>query len=359
MKKNILKLSAYAMLMGVIAMPFLSCSKGETGGEKPTQPTKPTDSGTSTDSNIDDLMPLSSGATYSSKTTMGVFFQSLKTATSDDLSWLNNPSQEPSLPKGKENSLFLKPFTVNLYPYGVPSPADCNQTALGDCSAISVFAELAYINPAFIKSLITDNKDNSYTVNMFDPQGKPIKVTVSNKFMANNNGGIVAVTGKSSIPTWSTIMEKALMKYIDVFKLVNTIEGIGSEYASPPFTGDGNSFAFSPNKLTAVQLKKAVDVSLAQGKIVIGGFTQSDVNVGASKTVSAHAWAFMYPPVNSLNQALFVMRNPWGNNNGSDLDGLMYIPNDQKITLMIDLRIINPGSAKASTKPSIYTPPKY
>ncbi|PZP38695.1 MAG: hypothetical protein DI598_20475, partial [Pseudopedobacter saltans] len=121
---------------------------------------------------------------------------------------------------------------------------------------------------------------------------------------------------------------------------------------------DGNSFAFSPAKLTAAQMKRAVDVSLKQNKLVIGGFTKSDVQVGQSKTVSLHAWAFMYPPINSLNQALFVMRNPWGNNNGTDVDGLMYIPNSESVTLMIDLRIIDAGSAKASTTPAIYYPPK-
>ncbi|PZP40881.1 MAG: hypothetical protein DI598_18915, partial [Pseudopedobacter saltans] len=240
MKIRFFKLPAL-MIVIFLAASLTSCSKkgSGTGDTTTTTPTTPEGS-SSTDSNIDDLMALSSGSTYSTKTSLGVHFQSLSEATSDQLTWLNDATKEPAVPKGKESTLTMLTSPVTLYPYGDPSPADCNQTALGDCSAISIFAELAYTNPSFIKSIIKDNGNSTYTVSMYSPNGTPIKVTVSNKFMSNlSNGTIVAVTGKSQIPTWSTVMEKALMKYIEVYKLVQTIEGIGSEYASPPFTGDG------------------------------------------------------------------------------------------------------------------------
>lgn len=357
MKKWILQRGYILVFIHVLLLS--SCSKNSGQNDQDANPAKSSTPPPTID-NINDLLSQTRDSTYSPKTPMGIHFQSLPTASVDDVKWLQDASKEPSIPQGRSSTLTLKKFSVNLYPYGNPSPADCNQTAMGDCSAISIFAEIAYTNPSFIKSIIKDNGDNTYTVSMYDPTGAAIKVSVSNAFLSTiDNGAIVAVTGKSSVRTWSTILEKALMKYIDIYKLVPTIEGIGSEYASPPFTGNGSSFAFDPSVLNASQLQRAVNVSLAQGKIVIGGFNKENVQVGQSKTVTGHAWAFMLAPTGAIVPSLFVMRNPWGNNNGTDLDGLMYIPNDASITSLIDLRIINAGSAKAAASPTIYTPPKF
>ena len=126
-----------------------------------------------------------------------------------------------------------------------------------------------------MKSLITDNGNNSYTVKMFDPQGKPLQVTVSNKFLTGNGHNIDAVSGKNNTATWATVLEKAIMKYNVIYKVNPDIGGIGSEHVVPLFTGDGNSFAFSPGKLTARELARVVNVCLDQGKLMIGGFNRA------------------------------------------------------------------------------------
>jgi len=359
MKKRFLSLSFLLLMTGQLMLVGQSCSakKDDINNE-----IKPEEDKEENYGKIDDLMPLAQGQTASATTVMGRHFEKLKTTTEADRLWLNDPTKEPSLPAGKENSLELRAFPVELYPYKSPMKADCNQRELGNCSAIAVFAELAYINPAFIQSIIKDNGNQTYTLKMFDPQGKEIAVTISNKFMASKGGGKLAgVNGKKGQATWVTVMEKALMKYIDVYKLVNTVEGIGSEFASPPFTGDGSSFAFYAGRLNGESLKRVVETSLAEGKIVIGGFTTPDVKVGFSKTVNAHAWSFSYAPKMAINgyMPLFVMRNPWGNDNGKDRDGQMFIPKDDKINGLIDLRIINAGAAKPSKRPGVYAAPVY
>lgn len=330
----------------------LSCSKDDVNVEETPENH---DYGT-----IDDLMSKSQGPTVSTKTAMGIHFENLKKTTADDIKWLSDPAREPSIPPNQTSNLVLSPFDVELYPFINPSPADCNQRALGDCSAIAIFAEIAYTNPDYVKSLITDNHNGSYSVKMFDPDAQQIEVRVSNKFLSyRNTGKLAGVNGKNSQATWATILEKALMKYNDIYKLVSNIEGIGSEYASPTLTGNGSSFAFYSRKLTPEELKRAVEVSLAEGKIVIGGFDKADVEVGPSKTVSGHAWSFSYAPKTKKNgyTPIFVMRNPWGHNNGTDLDGQMYIPENDDITKMIDLRIIDAGRAKPSKIPGIYHTP--
>ncbi len=334
-----------------------SCSKDESVPNQVENPEEEVDYG-----NIDDLMQHAGGNSKSFNTPMGIHYEYLKATTADDKVWLENPNNEPTVPKGMVGNFDLKAFPVTLYPFGNPSPSDCNQRSMGDCSAISVFASLAYINPEYIKSIISSNSDGSFKVRMFDPAGKEIYVSVSNKFLSPiNETGLAAVSGKKGQATWATILEKALMKYIDRYKLVETIEGIGSETASPAFTGEGESYAFWPERLTAAELKRAVEVSLAEGKIVIGGFNKGDIKIGQSKTVTAHAWTFIYAPKSQVNgyEPMFVMRNPWGSDNGTDLDGLMFIPKDETIADMIDLRIILAGKAKPSKVPTTFTPPRY
>lgn len=302
---------------------------------------------------ITDLMSYSNGRTLSTQTTMGKKFENRHVTTDADRLWLSTASNEPALLNSASSLTQLKDFPVTLYPYGTPMPADVNQHAIGDCSAVAVLASFAYLYPDFIKAIITDNGNKTYTVEMFDPQGKPINVSVTSKFLADKNGKIGAVTGKSDKATWSTVLEKAIMKWQYIYKVNEDIGGIGTEHAAPLFTGDGDSFAFSANKLNSEQLYRAVGVSLNQGKIVIGGFKQGDIPVsGNHKTVSGHAFTLMY----SLDKtALFSMRNPWG----GEGDGVLNIPDNGIVPPLIDLRIVNAGKAANYAKgiPTPYTPP--
>lgn len=305
------------------------------------------------DVDISALMIYSNGSTYTSLTPMGTRFANQHVTTESDKVWLATATNEPALLASSSSLTQMKAFNVTLYPYGSPAPADVNQHAIGDCSACAVFASFAYLYPDFIKAIITDNGDKTYTVAMFDPQGNPVDVTVTSKFLADAGGTIGAVTGKSNVPTWSTVLEKAMMKWQKVYKVNEDIGGIGTEHVAPLFTGNGDSFAFSANVLSSQNLKRAVEASLMQGKIVVGGFTQGDVWVsGTHKTVTSHAFTLMYSQDAS---ALFSMRNPWG----GDDDGVYNIPNNSVIPPLIDLRIVNAGKAAQYSKglPGPYVPP--
>ena len=165
-----------------------------------------------------------------------------------------------------------------------------NQHGIGDCSACAVLAEMAYVAPEFIKSIITDNGDNTYTVKMYDPQGKQVDVCVTSKFLGSSSIG--AVSGKNNVACWSSILEKAIMKWEAIYQVNPDIYGIGSEHVAPLFTGDGDSFAFFPGNLTASQLKNAVDFSFNSKCLIIGGFNKGGVYVESSQTVTAHAYSF-------------------------------------------------------------------
>ena len=296
--------------------------------------------------------------TNSSGTPMGKHYDGKHTTTDEDRKWLLNPENEPST-LNSANRYTWRTYEVDLYPFGSPVPADANQRGIGDCSAIAVFAEMAYLFPDFIKSIITDNNDGTYTVAMYDPQGKPVNVRIKSTFLGDDNG-LGACAGKNGKATWATVMEKAIMKWNYIYQVNPDIAGIGSEHVAPLFTGQGNSFAFRPNDLTPKQLDQVVDIALENNMIVIGGFNKGGLNVNGISTVTAHAYSFMY---SSESDAMFAMRNPWGHNDGEKKgqDGLLHIVNDGIVPKTIDLRIIYPGAAEQYVVKDLqpYIPPQY
>ncbi|QES87141.1 C2 family cysteine protease [Rhizosphaericola mali] len=349
----------------VIVLLFsASCSKKDTTITTSTTTPVKTDSSTVqtvnyADSSYSDLMPYSSGSTYSSKTPMGIHFEGLHQTTAADTIWLNDPAKEPSIP-ASTSGLHWATIAVNLFSYKDPDPVEVNQHAIGDCDGLAAMACMAYEAPDFIKQLIIDNGNGTYTVSMFDPSGKAIKVSVSSMFLAGANGEIEACSGQgSNTATWATVLEKAIMKYNDIYKFISDIGGIGSEYATPLFTGIGNSFAFSPGSLTPTHLQKVVKIALAKGQFVTGGFTKENVLIGADYTVTGHAYTVL---ISTDSASLFSMRNPWGfspSPTGYIQDnGVLNIPNVGSKSSLIDVRIIDPGLAGSKGTTKAYQKPK-
>ena len=151
-----------------------------------------------------------------------------------------------------------------------------------------------------------------------------------------------------------SLLEKAFMKWETRFKIDN-VEGIGTEFLAPLFTGNGESFAFAPNTLHTSELKTFIEYALHQGMITIGGFTQGGIKVGDLETVVAHAFAFM---LSSNANAIFCMRNPWGI---TSADGVLEIPDRRSIVQTIDVRAVSPGAAAPYLRSNItpYIPPKF
>ena len=312
---------------------------------------------------IDDLMPKSGGNTHVNGHVMGSQHRQADLPTTPErLAWLKDPANEPNTFAKLEWNYFV---AGNLYPFGKPMPADINQHSIGDCCLLAAMGSLAYMYPDFIKSIVKNNGDQTFTVNLYDPDGKSIEVGVSNYFVGDSKN-LNACSGKDGRPTWATIIEKAIIKWFQAFRNTSDIGGIGTEYATAIITGNGSSFAFYPGVLSATDLQRAVTVSLKRGQMVVGGFSQNDVPINNKyKTVSSHAYTFFLP---SDNTTLFVMRNPWGTvpsvNGGYDGsgDGLLPIKNDGVIPPLIDVRIMEPGAAAkygVGVNLGPYTPPSY
>jgi len=311
-------------------------------------------------SDIDDLMGRAGGQSWSSSTPMGGHYQGRHVTTDSDRSYLNDAGNQPPIPSGHESDLHLKSFAVNLFPSGSPNPTDINQHNLGDCNGITALGAMAYMVPEFVKGLITDNGGGVFTVAMFDPQGQPITLKVDSQFLADGSGNLAAVSGKNDAATWSTVLEKAIMKYNVIYQADGTIEGIGSENVTPLFTGAGSSFAFDRGALSPAEMSRVIKASLACGKFISGGFG-AEITLGNIYSVTGHGYACYWP---SNDATMISMRNPWGVNpiiNGggydSSTDGLLNIPSSTTWSQTIDLRVIDSGIAGTAGRTTPWTPP--
>jgi hypothetical protein len=285
------------------------------------------------------------------------------TVTSAEQALLGDATQQPqTVFSGAQ----WQKLTVTLYPApdGKPEPADINQHDIGNCDGDAALASLAYQNTDFIQSLITDNKDGTYSVKMFDPMGKPMTVNVDSQFMVESGGtNIGQVSCKNNTACWSTVLEKAYIKYNQVYGVVGDVNGIGSEHTTPMFTGVGDSFAFNAGALSPAEMTRAVTAFLAAGKLITTGFNVEGVALpsggtpAGALTVTAHAYAALVPASNAF---MISVRNPWGlvpdpNYDGST-DGVMNIPPDATWAGMMDFRIIEPGAACGAGRTTPYVP---
>lgn len=278
---------------------------------------------------------------------MGHFFnfREGKPTTAEERAWLGDPAQEPTGERcdvPNENPPLIN-FEVDLYPFGKPMMADANQRGVGDCCAIAAFSALAYCYPDYIRSIITDNGNSTYTVKMFDPNRERVDVCVSNKFWAGDPGYLSAVAGKGATQaTWATVLEKALMKYREVYYANPNLGGIGTPDVAPPFTGCGYGYAYNFNSavLTPEDWHRLVQVQLIEGHYMVGGFWVPDIPLGGGASITGHAFAFMH---STDPTALFAMRNPWGN---GEADGLLTMPSDNTVlTAQTNVWVFEPGEA--------------
>lgn len=292
---------------------------------------------------IDDLIPSITDLTYHSKTPMGRHFLYYKPLGDEQKKWFET-AQEEFFNKGPEEET-MKSFDINLYPHGKPVLADVNQKSLNDCNAVSVLANMAFLYPDFIRSIIHQESPDSFRVDMFDPEGNPIVVCVNNKFPVNKNGYPVFCVGKDNQPNWISILEKAAMKWVYAYQHMNWgsctgLNGCNSEMITPLFTGDGRSFSIQPGRLSGEELARIINTCLEHGMMVNGGFLEADIPLDAHKTVSKHGHTFLPP---QRPGALYAIRNPWGH--GKDNHIMNVMNTDSIVFPLIDIRIISPGKA--------------
>lgn len=312
-----------------------------------------------------DLLSKSSSYTTSSTCPLGTKYVNASkiVLTDEQKSFLSDPNQNVASVDGFS---IYNQVTVKLYPSsdGEPSPADARQHSIGDCDGVAALVGLAYVHPEFVKSIIQDNNDGTFDIAMFAPDGSNLSVGVNSQFLVTSAGGksLRGAGGTNDAVTWASVLEKAVMKYNSVYKIVNNgtgLGGIGSEHTLPMFTGDGESYAFSRGILNPNDLYREIRYALANGMIVTGGFGIASY-VDGYKSVTGHAYTVLSP---EDANTMISMRNPWGfastDPNGGKTqgaqDGVLNIVFDPNWSGTIDLRVISGGIAGRNGTVTPYT----
>ena len=289
------------------------------------------------DGELDDLLPYITDLTYSSRTPMGRHFLYHRNVSDEEKAWLESTKE---VFDGAGEDVKVLGFDINLFPHGKPVLADVHQKAVDDCNAMSVLADMAFLYPDFIKSIIHKEAADSFRVDMFDPEGRPIVVCVSNRFPVREGGYPIFCVGEDDSYNWISIMEKSAMKWIQVYNHINMISGCNAEMITPMFTGDGRSFCIQPGRLGSKDLARMVNTCLEHGMMVNGGFLNSDIPLDGHKTIAKHGHSFLPP---QRKGALYAIRNPWG---GGANDHVMNVMSDNTVVPpLIDIRVISPGAA--------------
>lgn len=289
-------------------------------------------------------------------TPMGNFCADFPATTDDEAQWLGNPNVEADA-LGAFSYCQLTECEVNLYPNGTPSPSDIFCRNVYRSSIGAVLADMAYLYPSFIRSIISSYGNGIYTVKMYDPKGKQITIAVKSQFYCNGSE-IFGVSGRDSKANWATIMEKAIIKWNHIYRVASDYYDIRPEYVMPMFTGDGASFKVEANIFNAEQLSQAVNVAMKNGLAVVATFTKDNLEIDG---VTPESWRYYSVMFSNRADALFAVRNPMGHHNDSETDdGVLHIVNNDVVPRTIELYFMYPGAAsKYSGALKPYEAPSY
>lgn len=292
--------------------------------------------GTFCNGRLDDLLPQVRDVTYSSVTPMGRHFLGCHKATPQERQWLESTQEPIDL---SHKGIPVQQVTC-LFPSGTPALTDVNLKLMNDCNAESVLADMAFQYPDFIRSIIHQESPDSFRIDMFDPDGKPIQVCVSGRVPMMNGGVPVFSLGRDGQPHWTALLQKAIMKWVKVYRHITSIEGCNAEHITPLFTGDGRSFCIQPHRLSPSELSRMITTCLRHGMMVNGGFVEGGITLDAHETVSDHGHSFLPP---QRKGAVYAVRNPWGK--GRDCHVMNVMKGDTLVPPLIDIRVISPGAA--------------
>ncbi|MEW7315003.1 C2 family cysteine protease [Buttiauxella gaviniae] len=208
---------------------------------------------------------------------------------------------------------------------GTPTINDISQGSIGDCSMLGALQTVVNVQPDYIKSMITQNANGSYSVRFFNGN-KAEWVTVDNQTCSYGEG----VSGSS----WAAIFERASATFKASFKnsgnSYESVGGFGDEELQA-ITGD-KIISYSPGSYSEADwnttifniLKTAV---LAGQPTDIGSFEYTkDAQNNKSDFISGHEMAIISFDENTNN---FVIANPWGAQGNANFNGTFEASMDQ------------------------------
>jgi hypothetical protein len=236
---------------------------------------------------------------------------------------LIDPSGEPNYTVDNHGHTgTLTPTNIDLFPNGDPSPYDVIQHGIGDCYFDAVLASIAAEDPDYIKNMIHDNGDGTYTVHLFDPNGTPVDVTVDNKLPTDANGNLLGLSGPNNEANWASIVEKAFAEYNDVYHVTgepghsgyDALNDGGSALTAVRVLTGHNTTNLANSSYTTPQQQNAFAQQLQQdienGKIVTATSVNERVLPDGAHTIANHLYSVVGVHQDANGNWYVDVRNP-------------------------------------------------
>jgi hypothetical protein len=184
-------------------------------------------------------------------------------------------------------------------------PGDVHQQQVGDCWLAAALAAVAGQRPEFIADHILHNSDGTWTVILYDDEGKAVPITLKPQVAGNG-------MDDGNNPNWASLYEEAFAVYMgnDYSKLGSN----NSAYAFRVITGQAG-------QQTGEGSFSAIEEALRQGPVTVGtedGYQQKFLfwSVGDGIDNKAicpdHSYYVKGFETNSKGEQVIVLGNPWG-----------------------------------------------
>lgn len=223
--------------------------------------------------------------------------------------------------------------------------SDVQQGGLGDCYFLAVLASIARVRPQFIKDMIKDNGDGTYTVTFHTKQGfsglfgsrSNEAVTVDSKFWTDGSGNPVYAkkgdsTAEGKPELWVMIVEKAWAKLHGGYGEITG--GKVSDDARTAVTGKDPTY-ISPGDYSDAELATKLEEHFKKNLPVIfwslkgEDGTKENAKLARNGVIGNHEYA-----LNAAGGGKFTLYNPWGYQHLTDIDAAFIKTNFQRIRLL-------------------------
>lgn len=203
-----------------------------------------------------------------------------------------------------------------LFAKGGPSINDITQGGINDCALLSALQSVVNIAPDFIKSMIVENPNNTYSVRFFN-KGEPHWVTV--------DGNVYSRGANSATSSWAAIVERANVAFEATYMNdINNYASLGGGHIKmEEITGDTLT---SFRALTTSQEKwDTTNFEILKTAVLNGAPAQlsswdnsKNSETGQTNLVSGHAFGIIGFDEASQD---FILTNPWGAGRNDNVQG--------------------------------------
>jgi hypothetical protein len=196
---------------------------------------------------------------------------------------------------------------------------DVQQGQVGDCYFVGLLAAIARVQPDFIKKMVKDNGDGTYTVTFHTKQGlsglfgsrSNQSVTVDSKFWTDGHGNpVFAKKGDSDAggkpELWVMVIEKAWAKLQGSYSDIEGDKVDDNQFKA--ITGHGDD-EIDPTDYSDAELSKKLEAAwTAKRPVTLSSFgDEKSKKLTKNGVVSDHEYA-----LNGAAGGLFTLYNPWG-----------------------------------------------